>query len=288
MAADPETSTTLILQAIRSSGLNFCCQETPYSVHLTLRKSFTKSWSSQTKPESGVKVEREPSAEMESLRKEKNQFRDAFERVRQDLVDTLEDCEEKSKVIKNLQEINIKQEQTIKLVESKNTNLKKISDEKHLAKIDEIKLLKRENSELRDNIKEKNNENKSLVKEKKDFEDQSRKKLNEMESKLEHLEDFKASKLVEEKADKKEIKDLHKKLKSVEIKEAKLKLEVTDLERKAEKLLVKTDLKSSQTEHHPEIPYKVTTALPPIFSSQLCYSTPPIPFLSRSLPGLKR
>ena len=51
MAADPETSSTLIIQAIRSSGLNFCCQETPYSVHITLRKSFTKSWSSQTIPE---------------------------------------------------------------------------------------------------------------------------------------------------------------------------------------------------------------------------------------------
>ena len=79
MAADPETSSTLIIQAIRSSGLNFCCQETTYSVHITLRKSFTKSWSSQTIPESGLKVEIEPSAQ--SLRKEKNQFRDAFEEI---------------------------------------------------------------------------------------------------------------------------------------------------------------------------------------------------------------
>ena len=59
----------------------------------------------------------------QSLRKERNQFRDAFERGRQDLVDALEDCNEKSKVIEHLQETNIKQEHTIKLVESETTNL---------------------------------------------------------------------------------------------------------------------------------------------------------------------
>ena len=32
--------------------------------------------------------------------------------------------------------------------------------------------------------------------------------------------------------------------------------------------------------------YNVTSPLPPIFSSQLCFSTPPIHFLSRSLPRL--
>ena len=200
----------------------------------------------------------------------------------------LEDCDEKSKVIENLQETNIKQEKNLKLVESKTTNIKKISDEKHLAKINEIEFIKQENSELRDKIKKKNSENKSLVKENKDFEHHSKKKLKELESKLEHLEDFKTLKLGEEKADKKELKNLHKKLKSVENKEAKLKLELTALERKAEKLLVKTDLKSSQTEHHPEIPYKVTSALPPLFSSQLCYSTPPFHFLSCSLPLLDK
>ena len=70
-------------------------------------------------------------------------------------------------MIEHLQKTNIKQEQTIELVESKTTNLIKISEEKHLGKIDEIKLLKQENSELRVKIKEKNKENKSLVKEKK-------------------------------------------------------------------------------------------------------------------------
>ena len=72
MAVDPETSSTPIIQAIRSSGLNFCCQESPFSVHITLKKHFTKSWSSQTISESGLTVEIEPTAEIESLREERN------------------------------------------------------------------------------------------------------------------------------------------------------------------------------------------------------------------------
>ena len=63
---------------------------------------------------------------------------------------------------------------------------------------------------------------------------------------------------------------------------------MNELKGKTEKLLVKTDMKSSQTKLNPEIPYKVTFSLPPIFSSQLCFSTPPIHFLSRSLPRLDK
>ena len=44
--------------------------------------------------------------------------------------------------------------------------------------------------------------------------------------------------------------------------------------------------KSSQTCHNDEIPYSVTTALPPIFGSQLCYATKHIHHLSSSLPNL--
>ena len=43
---------------------------------------------------------------------------------------------------------------------------------------------------------------------------------------------------------------------------------------------------ASQTDSHPEIPYLVTGPLPPIFSSQLCFKSCPIHFLSRSLPNL--
>ena len=43
---------------------------------------------------------------------------------------------------------------------------------------------------------------------------------------------------------------------------------------------------SCQTNDHIDVPYQITSPLPPIFGSQLCYRTPPINFLSRSLPSL--
>ena len=45
-------------------------------------------------------------------------------------------------------------------------------------------------------------------------------------------------------------------------------------------------VKSSQTNYHEDIPYKVTDPLPPIFSSQLCHFSKPINFFSNSLPNL--
>jgi predicted nucleic acid-binding Zn-ribbon protein len=61
---------------------------------------------------------------------------------------------------------------------------------------------------------------------------------------------------VAEKIDLKELKDLPKTMKTAENKENKLKLDLTDLAKNTEKLLAKTDLKSSKTEQHTEIPYK--------------------------------
>ena len=42
----------------------------------------------------------------------------------------------------------------------------------------------------------------------------------------------------------------------------------------------------SQTNSYPDIPYKITDPLPPIFSMQLCHKSRPIHFLSRSIPNL--
>ena len=46
------------------------------------------------------------------------------------------------------------------------------------------------------------------------------------------------------------------------------------------------DIESScQTDHHIDIPYLVTSPLPPIFSSELCFNSPPFN-LNNSLPNL--
>ena len=39
----PQQSFELVLQTLRNSHLNFCIQETPFSVFLTIRKSYTKN-----------------------------------------------------------------------------------------------------------------------------------------------------------------------------------------------------------------------------------------------------
>ena len=44
--------------------------------------------------------------------------------------------------------------------------------------------------------------------------------------------------------------------------------------------------KASQTQSHPDIPYNISAPLPPIFSSQLCYSSKRIQHISSSLPKL--
>ena len=43
---------------------------------------------------------------------------------------------------------------------------------------------------------------------------------------------------------------------------------------------------ASQTDRNSEMPYQITSPLPPIFNSQLLYKTKPVKFLSKSLPSL--
>ena len=85
-------------------------------------------------------------------------------------------------MIENLNETNVRQEQTIKPMQSKSDNLKKNADRNLLAKVEEIKSIEEENSELKNRIKEKNKEHKSLAKEIKDSEHHSGEKLRDLQS----------------------------------------------------------------------------------------------------------
>ena len=48
---DVQSSCDFLLYSVRNSGLNFTSQETPFSIFLTLRKSFVKSFQPQIKSE---------------------------------------------------------------------------------------------------------------------------------------------------------------------------------------------------------------------------------------------
>ena len=78
------------------------------------------------------------------------------------------------------------------------------------------------------------------------------------------------------------------KLKKVEAEDTVKKLEMEEAKVKVlkDKSIVENKSASSQTSFHPDIPYKVTDPLPPIFSMQLRHKTQPIHFLSRSIPNL--
>ena len=85
-----------------------------------------------------------------------------------------------------------------------------------------------------------------------------------------------------------EVLEYNLKNKILESKEASKAHEVEREELKV--LRCKTNIQKkealSPTESHPDIPYKITDPLPPIFSMQLCHKSRPIHFLSRSIPNL--
>ena len=83
-----------------------------------------------------------------------------------------------------------------------------------------------------------------------------------------------------------DMKNIKKELKLAEEEVAELEMKNIDLANESK--TVEIDTKVCQTDSHPEIPYDITAPLPPIFSLQLCHASPPINFLSRSLPRLDK
>jgi hypothetical protein len=118
-------------------------------------------------------------------------------------------------------------------------------------------------------------------------------KLKHSEDKLEHLEATVNDETNKLRNETKVVENENVKLKKYrdKIKEE-LKLNKTKLKDSEEKvaqlediLNVKVKDTSCQTKAHPDIPYRVSSPLPPIFSLQLCHKSRPI-FLSDSLPNL--
>ena len=112
------------------------------------------------------------------------------------------------------------------------------------------------------------------------------KKSDSLEGKMKSLAEFKAEKLAEQKDFQSKEKLLKKQIKTFEEEKAKLSVTRKKLERDFNHNKVDKESVSIQTEHHIDIPYHISSPLPPIFSSNLCHRTPPIKFLSSSLPNL--
>ena len=298
MASNLETTCNFLLHAIRTSGLNFSCQETPFSIYVTVRKSYIQSRFSQT-PE--IKAAQEHSSSEIELTKVKENFEELFERhkrleesylkTKNEYEDVIEGCQSNYITIENLNRLNEEKSARIENLELNINNLKdnkKSLETKNENVSTENKSIKQEITELRNEVKSASKELKFLKKEKRDTTHDLEKKIEALELKNRNLQEFKAAKAAEDKSEKIKIKNINKKLKTLEEKEARLNIEKIKLENEVKKMEVVTETKVCQTDNHPEIPYAITTPLPPIFSSQLCHATPPIHFLSRSLPRLDK
>ena len=293
MATDLEKTCNFLLQNIRTSGLNFSFQETPFSMYVTLRKSFVQPrTNTNTFPEHFTTESKlsEAKEKHEKLLLTHENLKQAYNNVKNDLEDAIEEFETKTKTIEDLANVNNSQRNIIEKLEAHIKNLKedkKVVETKNEAVCHENKILKKEISETNEKSKATSKEIKSLKKENKDITHSFEKIIGQLELKVENLLDFKAAKAAEERKEKLELKNKSKKLKAIEEKLAKFEMENNNLERKANLKIEKED-KICQTDHTPDLPYKITSPLPPIFSSQLCHATPPIHFLSRSLPRLDK
>ena len=249
-----ETSCSHIMKTIKSLPLNYNIVETPYSIYLTLRKSLLKGAQSFEIPE--VVKQDEKVTNLDKA----NAYLSAS------LEEAVIDSEEKANTIYKLEE-------TVQNLLEKLENSEKINLKEH----EELKTLKDEEI---DNVKVKNknlvSENKTLRKDLKNltkeldlFKCESLQSKRKLESKIELLE----KRFEDQKSETEAV------LSNIENERAELKL-------LREKFFIVKKEVPSQTLSNPDVPYLVTDPLPPIFSSQLCFKSRPIHFLSRSMPNL--
>ena len=99
-----------LLQSIRDSGLHFSCQETPWSIYETLRKSFIQTQSSTVTNLSGDSELKFPKSEFEKLSNKNKELKKALDITNSSLEHKVRECEDKDEVIdkanKNLSEKN--------------------------------------------------------------------------------------------------------------------------------------------------------------------------------------
>ena len=110
MSSDDNTTSNSLLQSIRDSGLNFVCQETPWSVYLTLRKLFIRS-KSNVKNEGNEDIPKQIEldhlkVELKQLAEKNELLQRSNESVRSDLENTIEECIATKKENKKLEEAN--------------------------------------------------------------------------------------------------------------------------------------------------------------------------------------
>ena len=176
-----QSSCDFVLYSVRTSGLNFTCQETPYSIFLTLRKTFTK-FRNPVKTKENIVF---------NVKQEQNDA--AYDNLKHDYEAVVADSEacyrqiemltEKNKILhdklSDAQNLIENFEHKIKL----GADVKKTEDLKREQTFSENKTLKNKISELNKELKTCKNELKTTTNIKKEESNDQEKKIYELEKK---------------------------------------------------------------------------------------------------------
>jgi hypothetical protein len=256
-----------IISGVRHSSLNYAINETPFSIYITVRKSESKIKAKENISKE-LYVKSEKACEVIDINRYK-MLEDAFNKLQRDYKEAVDDAEAKHKqniqlirLVENKDEKIIKLEANLMIQIEENQNLldeklkvvsikKKLNDNLKKAEVElkAVEIVTVENKKLKVGMQILEKENLQLKK--------YRDKVNEeLSLATEELEQSKDTNI--------------------------------QLENQLDLLVnVKVESTSCQTEQNLDIPYKVTSPLPPIFSSELCYTSRKI-FLSNSMPNLTK
>ena len=116
MATYLENTCDFLVHKIRASGLNFSCQETPYSFYITLRKSFTKSRLSQ--PGFAISESSDLKEKFEKLSARNKILENKSKQLQRDFENLLEDNKAAHELAQNLQTQNDEKDALIDKMES--------------------------------------------------------------------------------------------------------------------------------------------------------------------------
>ena len=231
MAVDlePQDVCDQVLQVIRSSQLNFCSQETPYSVFLTLRKSFTQKFKhpSSLEPFLQPKLVKNSNLEMEvhlkALKEEIKKIKMENFKLEHEKVTLINKYEEEISFNEQFRTEYKQLESAHEILNKSYQNLrteKNFLESKHQKVSLEQKALKSENDDLQKEVRNINVALKSAKKEMKDASYKQEQKSNYQEERINELLEYKKVKVSEEKTFKNKQKKLETKVNKVLEKEA--------------------------------------------------------------------
>ena len=286
----PQKCCDEILRCIRSSNLHFTTQETPYSLYVTVRKKMINEQ---------FEILSENEFANYELLKSKERC-DILAQNNDELRNTLElKDKENENYRKSVHELSLKLEKAeIEIQEAiteKNVANEKLNNLVQTTNKVEGDLIrtKTENDTVRLKLKDAQ----KLVKSKEREELRMNSKIDNLEAVVKNLKQENKEVIFEKNRISKEKIKLQKQiLKSKERTPSTSKSTSTAPEYSSEASTstvgispeptqIITSVKHSQTEQHPDIPYRIDTPLPPIFSSSLVHRSKP-GFIARSHPNL--